>query len=182
MHSTLCIWLRACRVVLLGVTRNTTPWELRMTYELPWIKGEQRQLKFHLLELLVKEGSKETSLKWYYSTLFTRKMGKDLFVCQIHVNDIIFDSSNASFVKSLARVWPIGLRCLWWENSSTFLFSNQAIEGWHVYKPNQAHSWWWWRRRWRRWRWWIEHLEDLPNIFLVLNDKEGERSIKSFKA
>jgi hypothetical protein len=38
------------------------------------------------------------------STLFTRKMDKNLFVCQIHVNNIIFGSSNASFVKSLARV------------------------------------------------------------------------------
>jgi hypothetical protein len=37
------------------------------------------------------------------STLFTRKMGKDLFVCQIYVDDIIFDSTNASFCESLAR-------------------------------------------------------------------------------
>jgi hypothetical protein len=32
-----------------------------MTYELSWRKGEQRHLKFHLLGLLVKEGSKEIS-------------------------------------------------------------------------------------------------------------------------
>jgi hypothetical protein len=31
------------------------------------------------------------------STLFTRKMGKDLFVCQIYVDDIIFGSTNKSF-------------------------------------------------------------------------------------
>jgi hypothetical protein len=31
------------------------------------------------------------------STLFTRKMGKDLFVCQIYVDDIIFGSTNALF-------------------------------------------------------------------------------------
>jgi hypothetical protein len=37
------------------------------------------------------------------STLFTRKMGKDLFVCQIYIDDIIFSSTNKPFVKSLAK-------------------------------------------------------------------------------
>jgi hypothetical protein len=32
------------------------------------------------------------------STLFTRKIGKDLFVCQIYVDDIIFGSTNKSFL------------------------------------------------------------------------------------
>jgi hypothetical protein len=32
------------------------------------------------------------------STLFTRKMGKDLFVWQIYLDDIIFDSTNKSFL------------------------------------------------------------------------------------
>jgi hypothetical protein len=32
------------------------------------------------------------------STLFTRKMGKDLFVYQIYVDDIIFGSTNKSFL------------------------------------------------------------------------------------
>jgi hypothetical protein len=30
------------------------------------------------------------------STLFNRKMGKDLFICQIYVDDIIFSSTNKS--------------------------------------------------------------------------------------
>jgi hypothetical protein len=37
------------------------------------------------------------------STLFTRKIGKDLFVCQIYVDNIIFGSTNKSFVMSLAK-------------------------------------------------------------------------------
>jgi hypothetical protein len=37
------------------------------------------------------------------STLFTRKMGNDLFVCQIHVDDIIFGSSNASFYEEFSK-------------------------------------------------------------------------------
>jgi hypothetical protein len=31
------------------------------------------------------------------STLFNRKMGKDLFICQIYVDDIIFSSTNKSY-------------------------------------------------------------------------------------
>jgi hypothetical protein len=37
------------------------------------------------------------------STLFTRKMGKDLFVCQIYVDDIIFGCTKKSFEMSLAK-------------------------------------------------------------------------------
>jgi hypothetical protein len=37
------------------------------------------------------------------STLFTRRMGKNLFVCQIYVYDIIFGSTNKSFLMSLAK-------------------------------------------------------------------------------
>jgi hypothetical protein len=38
------------------------------------------------------------------STLFTRKMGKDLFVCQIYVDDIIFDSTNISFCDEFSKI------------------------------------------------------------------------------
>ena len=37
------------------------------------------------------------------TTLFTKKLGNDLFVMQIYVDDIIFGSTNQDFVKSLAR-------------------------------------------------------------------------------
>jgi hypothetical protein len=37
------------------------------------------------------------------STLFTRKVGEDLFICQIYVDVIIFGSTNQSFVMSLVR-------------------------------------------------------------------------------
>jgi hypothetical protein len=37
-------------------------------------------------------------------TLFTRKMGKDLFVCQIYVDDIIFGSTNASFCEKFSKI------------------------------------------------------------------------------
>jgi hypothetical protein len=38
------------------------------------------------------------------STLFTRRMDKDLFVCQIYVDDIIFGSSKNFFVISLTKL------------------------------------------------------------------------------
>ena len=36
-------------------------------------------------------------------TLFTHKVGKDIFVCQIYVDDIIFGSTNHFFVRNLVR-------------------------------------------------------------------------------
>jgi hypothetical protein len=38
------------------------------------------------------------------STLFTRKMGKDLFVCQIYIDDIIFGSTNKSFCGAFSKI------------------------------------------------------------------------------
>jgi hypothetical protein len=38
------------------------------------------------------------------STLFTRSMGKDLFVCQIYVEDIIFGSTNKSFCDEFSKI------------------------------------------------------------------------------
>jgi hypothetical protein len=38
------------------------------------------------------------------STLFTIKMGKDLFVCQIYIDDIIFGSTNKSFCDEFSKI------------------------------------------------------------------------------
>jgi hypothetical protein len=38
------------------------------------------------------------------STLFTRKMGKDLFICQIYVDDLIFGSTNKSFCDEFSKI------------------------------------------------------------------------------
>jgi hypothetical protein len=38
------------------------------------------------------------------STLFTRKMSTNLFVCQIYVDDIIFDSTNKSFCDKFSKI------------------------------------------------------------------------------
>ena len=38
------------------------------------------------------------------STHFTQKVDKDLFVCQIYVDDIIFDSTNKKFCEEFSRI------------------------------------------------------------------------------
>ena len=38
------------------------------------------------------------------TTLFTKKIGKDLFVLQIYVDDIIFGSTNQDFCKEFGRI------------------------------------------------------------------------------
>jgi hypothetical protein len=38
------------------------------------------------------------------STLFTRKIGKDLFVCQIYVDDIIFGFTNKLFCDEFSKI------------------------------------------------------------------------------
>ena len=38
------------------------------------------------------------------STLFTQKVDKDLFVCQIYVDDIIFGSTNEKFYEEFSRI------------------------------------------------------------------------------
>ena len=37
------------------------------------------------------------------TTLFTKAIGKDLFGCQIYVDDIIFGSTNPNFCEELVK-------------------------------------------------------------------------------
>jgi hypothetical protein len=54
-----------------------------------------------LRDFLIKNGF---SIGKASSTLFPRKIGKDLFVCQIYVDDIIFYSSNKSFYDEFSKI------------------------------------------------------------------------------
>jgi hypothetical protein len=38
------------------------------------------------------------------TTLFTKRVGKDLFVCQIYVDDIIFGSTNELFCEEFGKM------------------------------------------------------------------------------
>jgi hypothetical protein len=54
-----------------------------------------------LMDFLIENGFKIGKTD---STLFTRKMGKNLLVCQIYVDDIIFGSTNKSFCDEFSKI------------------------------------------------------------------------------
>jgi hypothetical protein len=51
----------------------------------------------------LKQASKEFNMGKVDTTLFIKKIGKDLFVLQIYVDDIILDQPIKTFVKNLGR-------------------------------------------------------------------------------
>jgi hypothetical protein len=46
------------------------------------------------------------------TTLFTKKIRKDLFVLQIYVDDIIFGSTNQDFCEEFGKMMQVSLKCL----------------------------------------------------------------------
>jgi hypothetical protein len=54
-----------------------------------------------LMDFLIKNGFMIGKVD---STLFTRKMGKDLLICQIYVDDTIFYSTNSSFCEEFSKI------------------------------------------------------------------------------
>jgi hypothetical protein len=66
-----------------------------------WLKQAPRAWYECLRDFLIKNGFRIGKAD---STLFTRKMGKDLFVCQIYVDDIIFDSTNKIFYDEFSKI------------------------------------------------------------------------------
>jgi hypothetical protein len=45
------------------------------------------------------------------TTLFTKKIGQDLFVLQIYVDDIIFGSTNQDYCEEFGKMMAMSLRC-----------------------------------------------------------------------
>ena len=60
------------------------------------LKQAPRAWYERLRDFLVSKGFKIGKVD---TTLFTKSIGSDLFICQIYVDDIIFGSTNASFCK-----------------------------------------------------------------------------------
>jgi hypothetical protein len=54
-----------------------------------------------LRDFLIENGFRIGKVK---STLFTRKIGKYIFICQIYVDDIIFGSTNKSFCEEFSKI------------------------------------------------------------------------------
>jgi hypothetical protein len=55
------------------------------------------------------------------STLFTRKIEKDLFICQIYIDDIIFCSTNKSFCEEFSKIKTDRFEMSMMESSHSFL-------------------------------------------------------------
>jgi hypothetical protein len=76
------------------------------------------------------------------STLFTRKMGKDLFVCQIYIDDIIFGSTNKSFCDEFSKIMTDRFE-MSMMGVLTFFFGfqiKQAKEGTFISQMNYTHD------------------------------------------
>jgi hypothetical protein len=65
------------------------------------LKQAPRAWYEYLMDFLIENGFRIGKAD---STLFTRKMGKDLFVCQIYVDDIIFSCTNKSFCDEFSKI------------------------------------------------------------------------------
>ena len=69
------------------------------------------------------------------TTLFTKKIGKDLFVLQIYVDDIIFGSTNQDFCEKFGKMMAneeFGKLLPW--------SSSQAIKEWYICESRQVHQ------------------------------------------
>jgi hypothetical protein len=84
-------------VIAAGIKKNSFV-TIKMLYGL---KQASRAWYECLREFLIENGFRIGKAD---STLFTRKMGKDLFVCQIYVDDIIFDYTNKSFCDEFSKI------------------------------------------------------------------------------
>ena len=67
------------------------------------------------------------------TTLFTKAIGKDLFVCQIYIDDIIFGSTNSSFCEEFGEMMSREFEMSMIGELSFFSWtSNQATQARHL--------------------------------------------------
>jgi hypothetical protein len=65
------------------------------------LKEDPRAWYERLRDFLLSKGFKIGTVD---TTLFTKKIGNDIFICQIYVNDIIFGSTNEDFCKEFGEM------------------------------------------------------------------------------
>jgi hypothetical protein len=74
-------------------------------------------------------------------TLFTKTIAKDLFVCQIYVDDTIFGSTNKSTCEEFSRIMIQKIRDAYDGGVEVFpRISSQATLREHLHQPNKVHS------------------------------------------
>ena len=72
------------------------------------LEQEPRAWYERFTDILLSKGFKMGKVD---TTLFTKKIGKDLFVLQIYVDDIIFASTNQDFCEEFGNMMANELRC-----------------------------------------------------------------------
>jgi len=70
----------------------------KLSKPLDSLKQAPRAWYERLRDILVSKGFKIGKVD---TTLFTKSIGKDLFVCPIYIDDIIFGSTNPSFCEEI---------------------------------------------------------------------------------
>jgi hypothetical protein len=74
-------------------------------------------------------------------TIFTKTVAKDLFVCQIYVDDIIFGSTNKSTCDEFSRIMIQKFEMSMMGGVEVFArISNQATPRWHLHQSNKVRS------------------------------------------
>jgi hypothetical protein len=74
-------------------------------------------------------------------TLFTKTIAKDLFVCQIYVDDNIFGSTNKSTCEEFSRIMIQKFEMSMMGGVEVFSrISSQATPRRHLHQPNKVHS------------------------------------------
>ena len=93
------------RLVAQGSTQVEDPKKPNHVYKLSkalyGLKQAPRAWYERLRDFLISKGFKIGKVD---TTLFTKEIGKDLFVCQIYVDDIIFGSTNPSFCEEFGEM------------------------------------------------------------------------------
>jgi hypothetical protein len=74
------------------------------------------------------------------ATLFTKTIAKDLFVCQIYVDDIIFGSTNKSTCEEFSRIMIQKFKMSMMGEEVFPRISSQATPRRHLHQPNKVHS------------------------------------------
>jgi hypothetical protein len=75
------------------------------------LKQPPRAWYKRLKDFLISKGFKMGKVD---TTLFTKKIGQDLLVLQIYVDDIIFGSTNQDFYEEFGKIMANELRCPYW--------------------------------------------------------------------
>jgi hypothetical protein len=71
-------------------------------------------------------------------TLFTKTIAKDLFVCQIYVDDIIFGSTNKSTCEEFSRIMIQKFEMSSGGVEVFYRISSQATPRWHFHQSNKV--------------------------------------------